>query len=376
MALKVFISYAREDRDRVQPYFSTLAQLGYDPWMDCRKILPGQNWEAEIEHALASANVVIAFLSKSSVNKRGFVQREVNFALDRLKYKLPTDIYLIPLLLEPCDVPTHLSNRLQYIDLSVNQAWEQVLASLNLAAEQQQVAAVDGVRFGPFRVVTQSEITASEQGQSSIEYPEFISDVMPREAGELSAFFRGRAVGNAKSSSVEAASDDGEDSFEPDDYWESFELTHASDRVVSVAITMSCYFRGAAHPTHAVETFNFLLGDGVRRVELQDLFTDAAAAEELIATASREELLRRAWDVDHEEPDTAAIEWIETGTAPNCSNFNNFRLMGDRLVVTFSPYEVGPYAMGFQSVEIPYFRLRALLRPGGPHMLAQPSYDA
>lgn len=114
MALKVFVSYAKEDRDRALQYYELLAQEGAEPWMDVKKLLPGQNWEAEIERAFSEANVVVLLLSKRSVDKRGFVQREANDAIERLRYKQPTDIYVIPLLLEPCDVPAHISGRLQY----------------------------------------------------------------------------------------------------------------------------------------------------------------------------------------------------------------------------------------------------------------------
>lgn len=101
MALKVFVSYAKEDRDRALQYYELLAQEGAEPWMDVKKLLPGQNWEAEIERAFSEANVVVLLLSKRSVDKRGFVQREANDAIERLRYKQPTDIYVIPLLLEP-----------------------------------------------------------------------------------------------------------------------------------------------------------------------------------------------------------------------------------------------------------------------------------
>ena len=114
MALKVFVSYAKEDRGRALQYYELLAQEGAEPWMDVKKLLPGQNWEAEIERAFSEANVVVLLLSKRSVDKRGFVQREANDAIERLRYKQPTDIYVIPLLLEPCDVPGHISGRLQY----------------------------------------------------------------------------------------------------------------------------------------------------------------------------------------------------------------------------------------------------------------------
>jgi hypothetical protein len=379
MALKAFLSYAREDRELVERYFDALARSGYTPWMDCRMILPGQNWEAEIEHALTSANVVLAFLSRSSVTKRGFVQREVNFALDRLKYKLPTDIYLIPLLLEQCDVPSHVSSRLQYIDLSINGAWEQVLASLNLAAEQQQIAAVDGVRFGPFSVVTR-KFEGVEAGRiKSVEYPVFSSVLRHREAEQLTNFFSRRVEGNAgnedQSEETEAQATE-DDEWEPDQYWESFDLTHATQRLVSISVTMSYYFAGAAHPSHGIETFNFILDSGVRRLQLSDVFEDIGAAEERISEISRDRLLRNLWEITGEEPDQHVLDWIEAGSAPHAGNFDNFLLMSDILTVTFSPYQVGPYAIGFQSVEIPYYDLRRLLRPAGPHTFAQSSGDA
>ncbi|MEJ7746424.1 MAG: TIR domain-containing protein [Luteimonas sp.] len=382
MALRAFLSYAREDRERVEGYFDALSHGGYDPWMDCRKILPGQNWEAEIDHALTSANVVLAFLSKSSVSKRGFVQREVNFALDRLKYKLPTDIYLIPLLLEQCDVPTHLASRLQYIDLSVNGAWEQVIASLNLAAEQQQIAAVDGTMFGPFRIVTKThELHADRDHELRIEYPVFSSTVLRDEAAELSAFFSNRVRRSSAEDPHAAQVTEGEtlqddEHIVPDGYWESFDLTHATQRMISMPVTMSFFFSGAAHPNHEIETFNFVFDRGMHQIHLADLFTDPAAAEQRINRICVEQLSRHLWEITGDDPDQPAIEWIESGCAPNRGNFEHFLLMSDRLSITFSPYQVGPYALGFQSVDISYYELRHFLRPDGPHIYAQSSGDA
>lgn len=96
MSLKIFISYAKEDRAQALIYFNRLSEEGFHPWIDINKLLPGQNWEAEIERAFSDANVVILLLSKNSVSKRGFVQREANDAIERLRYKHPTDIYVIP----------------------------------------------------------------------------------------------------------------------------------------------------------------------------------------------------------------------------------------------------------------------------------------
>ena len=109
---------------------------------------------------------MVLLLSKQSVNKRGFVQREANDAIERLRYKQPTDIYVIPLLLEPCEVPGHIAGRLQYVDLSTPGAWDQVRASLKFAAEQQSIELAQGLNVGPFHVFT-DKIEAATTGAGS-----------------------------------------------------------------------------------------------------------------------------------------------------------------------------------------------------------------
>jgi len=67
--MTVFFSYAREDVERVRVFYKLLNEAGYHPWMDEKNILPGQNWQFEIERAIISCNAVVLFLSKASVAK-------------------------------------------------------------------------------------------------------------------------------------------------------------------------------------------------------------------------------------------------------------------------------------------------------------------
>lgn len=198
MTLKVFISYASEDRDKALHYYDMLSREGVSPWIDVKHLLPGQSWEPEISRALGEANVVILLLSPRSVNKRGFVQREANEAIDRLRYKQPTDIYVIPLLLEPCEVPTQIAQRLQYVDLTIDGSWEQVRAALKVASEQQSIQIERGVTAGPF-MVFEEQIREEWQGcpgyEVDIAYPRFGSTTKAAAAHELSAIFLGRAYG-------------------------------------------------------------------------------------------------------------------------------------------------------------------------------------
>jgi hypothetical protein len=136
--LRIFLSYASEDYDRVLPIYKRL-EGKYKPWLDKQKILPGQQWEMEIYKAFKNAHVVMMCLSRNSTSKRGFVQREAQDAIDKLREKLPGDIYIIPVLLEECDVPDKIADKVQYIALSESNAWERIEASLQQAVIQQNI---------------------------------------------------------------------------------------------------------------------------------------------------------------------------------------------------------------------------------------------
>jgi len=113
---KVFLCYAKEDQEKVEELYGTLKQGGHSPWMDKKDLLPGQDWEAEIRQAIEKADFFIACMSRKSVNKRGYVQKEVRFALDVLGQIPHGQIFLIPLRLEPCDIPRPLTS-LHWIDI-------------------------------------------------------------------------------------------------------------------------------------------------------------------------------------------------------------------------------------------------------------------
>jgi TIR domain len=63
---RIFISYAREDIVIAERLFSDLQKIGADPWMDIKKLLPGQNWDMEIHKAIQSATFFFALISKQS----------------------------------------------------------------------------------------------------------------------------------------------------------------------------------------------------------------------------------------------------------------------------------------------------------------------
>lgn len=126
---RIFLCYAKEDYKRVEQIYEKLRERGHKPWMDKKDLLPGQDWEFEINRAIKLADFFVACMSKFSVAKKGFVQKEVRFALDVLGEIPPGQIFLIPLRLEPCEVPPTLSF-LHWLDLNVGSNFKKLFESI------------------------------------------------------------------------------------------------------------------------------------------------------------------------------------------------------------------------------------------------------
>lgn len=126
----VFISYAKEDFKYAKELFDFLKLKNYNPWLDKECLLPGQNWDLEINRALRKADFIIILISNTSITKRGYVQREYKLALKYFEEKLEDDIYLLPLKLDNCDVPFGFE-KFQWIELSEDFGFNKVLESFN-----------------------------------------------------------------------------------------------------------------------------------------------------------------------------------------------------------------------------------------------------
>jgi hypothetical protein len=125
---KVFLAYVQEDAKVAERLFDALWARGFDPWLDRRKLLPGQNWPRSIEEAIETSKFVIACFSGNSVSKKGGFQAEIRYALDCARRMPLDDIYLIPVRLDACRVPPSIQRETQYIDLFPR--WERGLARI------------------------------------------------------------------------------------------------------------------------------------------------------------------------------------------------------------------------------------------------------
>jgi hypothetical protein len=79
--LQVFICHSSGAKERVRSLYSRLKADGFVPWLDEEDILPAQHWDSEIRQAVRTSGIVAVCLSKSSVMKEGYVQKETSLLL-------------------------------------------------------------------------------------------------------------------------------------------------------------------------------------------------------------------------------------------------------------------------------------------------------
>lgn len=374
--MKVFLSYAKEDGAIVKEFHDHLKAMGLDPWMDQERILPGQAWEREIDRALKEANVVILFMSPHSVKKRSFVTREANTAIANLCYKKADDIYIIPVLIEQCEVPEEISERAQYIEISEPGAKNKIVASIMRAAEQQEIAIHNGVEHGPYQVYSRSynEMKPGRPGHDiSLDYPEFVSTRFPEVAQVLTKFFQGRAAKVLLDSRSKPWGQNPDFYPEPGDEfnlfysdgrWENFGVVSATEHIVSVYFNCSWYGAGAAHSNEYHEAFNFAITDGhPYPFDVRELFANREKAAGIISQECRKSLAREYWNRSGMEIDSDDY-WKEiylTNTAANLSNFETFTVADGKLTFYFAPYSIAAYSFGSFTVDVPLYDLRGVL---------------
>lgn len=107
--LRVFLCHSSQDKLVVRDLYQRLLAEGWiDPWLDEEKLLPGQDWDLEIEKAVESADAVIVCLSNNSITKEGYVQKELRKVLDTADEKPEGAIFVIPLRFDGMQIPRRL----------------------------------------------------------------------------------------------------------------------------------------------------------------------------------------------------------------------------------------------------------------------------
>ena len=174
--LRVFLCHASQDKPAVRKLHRYLKQRGVQPWLDELDLLPGENWEVEIPNAIFSSDVILVCLSKNSVDKEGYVQKEISFALDKALEKSEGTIFIVPVKLELCDVPKRLS-RFQWVDLFRPDGYKRLMLGL------QKRASGLGADVSPVILDDTRRTLAPKTPKPEIKKPEEPIPFSPREKG-------------------------------------------------------------------------------------------------------------------------------------------------------------------------------------------------
>jgi hypothetical protein len=114
---KIFLSYAHEDIGMAKRIYQDLKRYGLDIWFDNESLLPGQDWNFEIEQAIEQSKYFLALLSNKSIDKVGYIQKEVKTALEKLKYYPKNKSYILPIRLNDCKPLDKELKALHWIDV-------------------------------------------------------------------------------------------------------------------------------------------------------------------------------------------------------------------------------------------------------------------
>ena len=125
---RIFIAYVEEDLALAKKLYTVFEKRGFRPWLDKKKLMPGQNWPRAIEDAIKTSDFFVACFSRRSSTKRGTFHSELRYALSCASAVPLDEIFFIPVRFEDCPVPPRVSRRIQYVDLFPD--WEGGLAKV------------------------------------------------------------------------------------------------------------------------------------------------------------------------------------------------------------------------------------------------------
>lgn len=136
--LKVFLCHSSSDKAIVRSLYSRLRADAIKPWMDENDILPGQDWDLEIRKAIRERHMVLVCLSADAITKVGYLQKEIRQVLDAADEQPEGTIFLIPVRLEPCNVPDRL-RRWQWVDLFEDTGYDRLMLALGKSGKTAKV---------------------------------------------------------------------------------------------------------------------------------------------------------------------------------------------------------------------------------------------
>ena len=369
---QIFISYTKPDLARVIPFFEELEKSGFNIWFDCKRLKPGQNWDFEIKRALEKSSLVIVFLSENSINRRGYVQRELKTALDKLSEKLIDDIYIIPVMLdEGTPIPEQIKD-IQCIAANDPNCMSRVQEALTyqlgrLGVETQKLQRKEEISWSYH---TKKEAWDGLPGyEVELQFIKLQSDRYPS-IDEVGDFIRGELLKslfscrNTKLDQLPSIYNYGQEKYRRTDTYDAHcSEPSVKEKVLTIQYAIHWYGAGAAHPNMHFSTYAFVM-DPLFLIESLDLiFNEPANALIKIQSYVRNTLKTTPIEgPDEEQQFYLDPAQVDVGTQ-GWEDFRSFVFNEDGIDFLFDPYHVAGYACGPQFADVPYIELIELIKP-------------
>jgi formylglycine-generating enzyme required for sulfatase activity len=157
MVARIFLCHASDDKAHVREVYHRLRAIeGFEPWLDEEDLLPGQEWAREIPRALQASDFILIFLSRTSVAKRGYVQREMKMALDAWAELPEGTIHTIPVRLDDCDVPEQF-RRYHWANLFEPNGFERIIRAIRTELAKRPVTELTPILDPPLKTSPSEE---------------------------------------------------------------------------------------------------------------------------------------------------------------------------------------------------------------------------
>lgn len=379
--MKIFLAHAKEDEKVTAAIYDRLKSHGFKPWMDIKDIPGGVLWDYEIQKNFNNANVIIIILSKVSCNKNGYIRREINDAIEKLKYYKPDDVIVVPLLIDDTEVPSLISDKIQYIDYKRSDGWELLERSLNLAAAQQNLEITSGIQYGSFTFISQThkeDHNSIPNHEIEITYPKISSQLFPKSAEIITSYIAGRVsrlVFDNRTSPWphNFGWNEKHKSTYTSYYNEMYYIAYCNKNVISILHSVDWYGAGAAHPNSHFVVSNFVVTekDYAYKFTLSELFIDGTHIDAL--KKIKEKLIsdapRAFWERTGQKPDEYTLSEMTKGILE--SRLDIFTTHDTGLTFHFRPYEIQCYSLGSWELSISYYDIIDFLDRKGIYSLIQ-----
>lgn len=370
---KVFISYAKEDYIFAEKLYYFLKENDFKPWLDKKELLPGQDWNYILRKSLREANFIIVLLSNTSVQKRGYVQREFKLALEYCEEKLEDDIYLIPLKIDDCEIPERLS-KFQWVEYNSKECFDLVFNSLCLqrnkyeSFERKQIASKETFAYNEVN----EEFEYSNINQTKFEiksnYIQFTNE--NTDLAEVNTLIQGKNIDfitNSRRDFIEITGDTKD--IEGIDWFYEFSITPnmISKSIITLNENFYCY-TGGAHGNGIIKGINLHINPTFT-IHIQDLFEyeDHTEVLNFLSDFCFKELQKiyNEWTEPSEEEikiQTKENLFWEGSLLPEWDNYDSYFISKTGIEIIFNSYSVSSYAFGIQTVTIPFIELLKIIK--------------